>query len=168
MSTVSKALAIAALLTVAACVKVTPPRTAPVRPTMQVAAPFAATWDAVIDLFASRNIPIQTLDRSSGLIVAQMSFVPEHGAPAWADCGTRSIPGVSSLEVRTERLAPTHAEMNILVRSTDAGSTVRATVRWTRRGPDVPEPLLCETTNVWESALEDGIRAAAERAAGRR
>ena len=161
MSTVSNALAIAALLTVAACVKVTPPKPAPVRPTVQVAAPFAATWDAVIDLFASRNIPIQTLDRSSGLIVAQMSVVPHRGAPAWADCGTRP-----ALDQGTERIAPTHAEMNILVRSADPGSTVRATVRWTHltTGSAIP----CETTNVWGSALEEGIRTAAERAAGRR
>lgn len=44
------------------------------------------TWDAVIDQFAARNIPIRTIERVSGLIVTDQLTVGREGY-WWANCG---------------------------------------------------------------------------------
>ena len=91
----------------------------------EVAASFSKTWDAVIDDFASQNVPIKTIDRTSGLIVAErLSVGPEDGK-LWADCGSDMMIG---------KLYPTSATYNVLVRGDSTKSTVRVTVRWLRVG----------------------------------
>lgn len=159
------ALTLIAACVVAACIKAIPPTVAPERPLATVTASFDATWNAVIDVFATNNIPIRNLERASGLIVAELSPVSPTDADRFASCGAIGH-GIDP----ARQLHATHAEYNIVVRATSSGSTVRVTVRWTSRNPDDPmrpDLAICETTNVWETTLESAIRARAERASGR-
>ncbi len=77
-----------------------------------------STWDAVIDMFAERNIPIRTIERASGIIATeQLSVGPE--GKVWPDCG-RSFSGT---------VLPNYAIYNLLVRGDSSSSRVKATVR---------------------------------------
>ena len=123
-----------------------------------VNASFNKTWDAVIDDFASQNVPIKTIDRTSGIVVAERLSVPPDVGRQWADCGSDIIIG---------KLAPTSATYNVLVRGDSTKSTVRVTVGWTRVGmarglstATVSEE--CGTKAVWEPEFEARIKAAAE------
>src|SRR5215475_14034464 len=94
----------------AACVTYTPPPPPTPREATQVNASLGQTWDAVIDEFADRNIPIRTIERASGLVATEQLTVPP-SASGDADCGHfDSYP--------TRR--PTHAIYNVLVRGDSA------------------------------------------------
>jgi len=120
-----------------------------------VNAPFGKTWDAVIDVFAARNIAIKTLDRSSGLIVAEPQTVAASDARDLADCGT-----ALGIPLRADA-----ATWNILVRGDSTHATVRATVRFIQSGTVVHD---CSSRGVWETALETSVKDAAEGKAGSR
>ncbi len=132
------------------------------------------TWDAVIDQFAERNIPIRTIERVSGLIVTDDLTVGTDGY-WWADCGR--ITGVSTVRRKKQsptaesndssratnasHLGPTRATYNILVRGDSLESTVKATVRWTH----VSEKAVvkeCTTNHSWERGLEEEVKKGAE------
>jgi hypothetical protein len=124
-----------------------------------VQASFGKTWDATIDQFAERNIQIKTLDRASGLIVAEPQHVAE-GQTDLADCG--KFFGVA--------LNPTDATWNVLVRGDSTRASVKATVRFvhvgeagsvlaTRTKSDVLE---CSSKGTWETSLETTIKERAE------
>src|SRR5262249_15246197 len=54
----------------------------------QVQASFATTWSAAVDVFAESNVPIETIDRASGLLVpAPLLYLSESSDSTWADCG---------------------------------------------------------------------------------
>lgn len=147
--------------TLAACIRTVPPALAPERPLATVSASFDATWNAVIDVFVTNNIPIRNLEKASGLIVAEFSPVPPANADRYASCG-----GIKHGLDPARALHATHAEYNVVVRAVSSGSTVLVNVRWTSRNPTDrmrPDLAVCSTTNVWEAMLESEIRARAER-----
>lgn len=149
-----------AVLALAGCLEVIPPTPAPARPQATIDASVDATWDAVIEVFASENIPIQTLDRSSGLLVAERVRVSRSDADRWASCG-----GVKHGLDPVREIHATHAAFNVLVRSRGEGSTARVTVHWISRNPNDPmrpDHVECETTNEWEAGLEARIKRTAE------
>lgn len=135
-----------------------PPGPAPERAARRVAAPFDRTWNAVIDMFAARNIPISTIDKSSGFIATQQLRTGKEAAP-WADCGSDMGIGI----------VPTNATYNVLVRGDSTASTVRVTVSWAVIVPPSTSPFAatpnyqCVTTGVWEDDAERTIAAAAQR-----
>lgn len=140
-----------------------PPTVAPVsRVGTEVAASFGKVWDAVIDVFSERNIGIKTLDRSSGLIVAENASVRVEDGKAWADCGT--LPGASPKSIAVASLNPTIARYNILVRGDSTRTTVKATVQFS--APDM-RPWAgtdeCQSRGVWEQGIEEQITARAGR-----
>jgi hypothetical protein len=133
----------------AGCTTYKPPPQPTPRDASLVSASMGQTWDAVIDLFATRNIPIRTIERASGLIVTDALSVGEEGN-TYASCGTRN----------GKVLAPDRATYNVLVRGDSTLATVRTTVLWTRAAdPAVPE---CTSTYVWERGLETEVKARAE------
>jgi hypothetical protein len=133
----------------AGCTTYKPPPSPTPRDASLVAASMGQTWDAVIDLFATRNIPIRTIERASGLIVTDALGVGAEGN-AYASCGTRN----------GKVLAPDRATYNVLVRGDSTLATVRTTVLWTRTAdPVVPE---CTSTYIWERGLETEVKARAE------
>src|SRR5437667_10539466 len=68
-----------------------PSTTATPRSPTYVASSFAKTWDAVIDVFSERNIPLRTLDRSSGF--AATDELGDDRSARGADCGSDAIHG---------------------------------------------------------------------------
>ena len=110
------------------------------------------TWDAVIDIFAERNIPIRTIERVSGLIVTDPVGLSPGLGQDWADCGT----------INNAATPPNYAAYNVLVRGDTVRSTVKVTVRWTYGAGDGASNGECTTTHVWERNLEAEITRRAE------
>ncbi|HET9041010.1 MAG TPA: hypothetical protein VFN40_12610 [Gemmatimonadales bacterium] len=115
-----------------------------------MAAGAGETWDAVVDLFAARNIPIRTIERASGLVAAEELSLGGEGSE-WADCG----------RLNGSPLYPNRAIYNVLVRGDSAGSSVKATVRWVYLNSD-RRAVECSTTHAWEEAFEAEVRSRAE------
>lgn len=146
ISTHLQAIGLSLLLT--ACASVPPAPPAP-REAAVVTAPFTKTWDAAIDVFAQQNISIRTIDKASGLIVAEPMHTTRSDS-SFADCGT--IMGLP--------IPVTGAIWNLLVRGDSTKSTVRATVRFTSgTGGDASD---CSSRGLWETQLEQRIKASAE------
>ena len=126
-----------------------PPAAPTPREATEVAASMGHTWDAVIDMFAARNIPIRTIERASGIIATDELSVGDEGG-TWAVCGQ----GDGST------LSPNFAIYNVLVRGDSTGSRVMATVRWTLGSAS--SDIECATTRVWERELESAVKGRAE------
>ncbi|MBP6670420.1 MAG: hypothetical protein KA180_13290 [Gemmatimonadales bacterium] len=116
------------------------------RPATVTAASFGHTWDAVIEHFAERSIPIRTLERASGIVITDpMRVDPDRGIE-WADCGTGWV---------ADRF-PTAGSFNVLVRGDSTSATVKVTARW------VHEDKECASRDVFEKELEEAIRVRAQ------
>ena len=137
----------------AGCAAYQPP-TPPTPPTpheaTEVAASLGKTWDAVIDMFAARNIPIRTIERVSGIIATERLSVGDEGK-GWADCG----------QDNGTTLSPNFAIYNVLVRGDSESSRVQATVRWTLAA-SASSAIECSTSHVWERELEAAAKGRAE------
>lgn len=132
--------------------RVAPAPPAP-RTAMTVAAPINRTWDAAIDAFAERNVPIRNMERVSGFISTDALSVSRDDAKLWADCGS-----VSGIGIYADR-----GTYNVLVRGDSTSSTVKVTVRFTAFGHGQDQPLIeCSTKGVWESSMEARIKTQAE------
>jgi hypothetical protein len=159
MTPTRRSLRTAALFAVATAGCVTPPAPPKPRDATTVAAPMGKTWDAVIDAFAARNIPIHNMERVSGFIATDVLNVDRETGLASADCGT--LMGVKRPAER--------ATYNVLVRGDSLSATVRATVRWSTLpsvsggGLGVQPAIECSSLGVWEKSFEDSVRARAER-----
>lgn len=143
------------LLLVAAFGCASAPRQAPERQPTSVAASFGQTWDAAIDIFAAHNIPIKTLDRSSGLIVAEQSRVGPSDVAKFADCGKRLMAVVTAGV--TGDVGPARADYNVLVRGDSTRATVRVTAHFTEHSG-----RRCTTRGVFESEVEAAVKSGAE------
>lgn len=132
------------------------PPPAPERGPTAVAAAFAKSWDAVVDVFATRSIPIATIERASGIITAQTLRATNTSGTPWAIC-----PQVIGMLSAAE-FYPAEVNFNVLVREATTGSTVRVTARWIGRAAGYATAADCESTGVWETELEVAIKAAAE------
>ncbi len=124
------------------------------RAATDVNASFDRTWSAVIDVFAERNIPIATIDKSSGLIATTSLVIsdPKETLREWADCGN---------------VEATRATYNVLVRGAGDRSTVKVTVQWVwfqSAGIFGETSRQCVTRHVWEQAAEADIKKRAENA----
>ncbi len=139
------------LVLLPACYRYEPPLPVEPRDATSVDASMGATWDAVIDLFATRNIPIRTIERVSGIIAADLLTVDSANGLKWADCGSRGH----------RQIAPNTAIPNVLVRGDSTSSTVRTSVRWSRRSLKEGD-LECSSKYVWERALEDDVKERSE------
>jgi hypothetical protein len=124
-----------------------------------VAAPFAKTWTAVVDVFADKNIGIRTIDRSSGLVVADPVTVASEDnkhTHSLADCG----------EVKMGTLAtfnqPASAVYNVRVRGDSITSTVLVTIHYTGHQGGSTITLDCSSTGAWEASFETAAKAKAE------
>lgn len=141
----------AVLLLAAACRPTLPAPAAP-RAGTEVYASFGKTWDATIDAFADRAVSIETLDRSSGLIVpAGRSFRPGRDVVEsldYADCGKSALGIV---------IYPLTVKYNVVVRGDSTRSTVlvRAFYR-------TEEEAACSSKGLFESGSEGAIKVRAE------
>jgi hypothetical protein len=133
-----------------ACSAYQPPPPPTPREATEVAASMGRSWDAVIDMFAARNIPIRTIERVSGIIATEQLAVGDEGKD-WADCG----------EDNGTVLAPNFATYNVLVRGDSVNSRIKATVRWTLE-TSPSSSIECSTRHVWERELEQQAKGRAE------
>lgn len=137
----------ALLATILVACAAAPATVAPVpRPATVTAASFGRTWDAVIEHFAERSIPIRTLERASGIVITDPTRVDPDKGVEWADCGTGWV---------ADRF-PTAGSFNVLVRGDSTSATVKVTARW------VYEAKECATRDVFEKELEEAIRLRAQ------
>jgi hypothetical protein len=138
-----------------------PPPPAP-RLATTVRASQPKTWDAVIDVFAERNIPIRTMERASGFIATDQLGVSNSEGGEWADCGKLKWPKQGKEKKATStRLSPNRATYNVLIRGDTVSSTVKVTARWvhiSERGAMIE----CMSNGSWEQALEREIVGKAE------
>jgi len=133
------------------CAKYVPPAPPAPHEATQVGASFGQTWDAVVDEFADRNIPIRTIERASGLIATEQLTVSTDES-ANADCGHYD---------NYPPLEPTHAIYNVLVRGDSVKSTIKVSMRWMH--VDKETSVDCSTRHKWERAFEEMARLRAER-----
>jgi hypothetical protein len=159
------------------------------RSAVAVIASFAKTWQVVMDEFTgnsvSSNIKIRTVDRSSGLIVAEAvpppvpMRAPKVAGERWrsipdslADCGTPPWARRSDGEGRLRPESAVYAER---VKGDSATTTVHVTVEWTRwdsideqgslEAGAPSRRTVCTSSGVWESQFERRVKANAERRA---
>ena len=142
--------AVAVLVVGTACGSRTDPGVATPAAATSVAAPFAKTWDVLIDEFATENIPIKTVDRASGIVASEMIRVAQVPHRI-ADCGREPVIG---------DLQPTNVSYNVLVRGDSGAASVRVNARWVH--VDGATSIDCATTGIWETAMQQRIRDRAE------
>lgn len=148
-------------LALGACAKYYPPVAVAPRAAWKVAAPFEKTWNAVIDVFAEQNTPIQTIDRSSGLLVAERAVIPlqttaqQQYALLLADCGLLRNGG------NTVHYWPTTATYNVVVRSSADGSTVKVTAKFL--SVSASNRFECVSHGRYETETEIAIQSRAEK-----
>lgn len=157
-------------LALGACYKPVPPGAAVTHDVTPVTASFGRTWDAVIDVFAAKNIPIKAMERASGFISAEQASIPLQTreeadyALTLADCGS----------VGRIQLIPATATYNVVVRGDSARSTVNVSVKYLNygarapamagRGTNTMSPMAreCATRGVFEGETEAAIKQRAE------
>jgi hypothetical protein len=140
--------ALAGALAVIACAP-SAPITAPTPSSIN--AGYNQAWNAVIDVLAEDNVPVKTLDRSSGFVVAELSTM------SLADLShfTTNCGGIVDLVINSKSPYGL-ANYNILVRGDSTTSTVKVTARF------VHGSTVCGTKNVFESAFQTGVKERAE------
>lgn len=151
-----------AAVSISSCTKYIPPAPPTPRAVTSVAAPFDRAWDSVIDVFASRVITVDAMERASGFIVASSAGIAGRSkadsaaALALADCGLLGAAGIS----RKVRYLPDRAKYNVLVRPSGSSSTVQVTAKFLRvSGEQVVE---CSSTGAFETNFEQAVKAKAE------
>lgn len=135
-------------LAIAGC---TPPTTlAPIAPE-GINASVGKTWNAVIDVLSDGNIPVKTLDKSSGYVMAEVASVGILEEDKLADCGGFMTSLGSS--------GPMIARYNIVVRGDSTTSTVKVTARFMKTG-DIGKD--CPSKNTFEAKFQSDVKARAE------
>ena len=146
-----------------------PTAIAPLRE-VTVAVPYEQTWQAVIEVFAQNQIPIKTIDRASGLLVAEplrfnlrnfsSSYTGKMGSLVtsdyeYADCGHSAA----------IKYNPTFARFNAQIRQKGDSSVLRVNVlyEWTpqtnleRQYENQLERKICVSTGKWENEVIEFI-----------
>lgn len=119
------------------------------RSSREVEASFTNVWDAAIDVFSEQNIGIKTLDRASGLIVAETAAVDPYRDPrvnVWSECDGG--------------LPPNRVAYNLVIRGDSTRATVKATALWQSKAYSDGTPR-CISKGVWEESIEASIAAKA-------
>lgn len=104
-------------------------------------ASYDQTWAAVIDLFAAGSIPIRTMEKASGLIVAEPLRVDLATSQRFADCGGGPV----------GPMAAQRATYNVRVTGDSTASLVRVTAVFSN---DVRQ---CTSLGVFEREMQDAI-----------
>jgi uncharacterized lipoprotein len=111
------------------------------------------TWNAAVDVLASRGIPIITMDRANGFIATDQLSIRGKSAGQWSDC----------FKVLVVRIHADRAIYNVFVRGDSVESTVMVAIHWTLTSSKGDlEYVECKSRNVRESELEAAIKAGAE------
>jgi hypothetical protein len=115
-------------------------------PPAELQASFDRTWVATLDALADERIPIATVDKASGLVTSGPFKVDHAKAATWGNCGSDPMIPMSI----------TDGTLSVLVRGTNAATTVRITPRWSMVSGG--NSMVCVTTGGLEKAIEARIR----------
>ncbi len=144
------------------------PAPAPVRAETRVAAPFDSTWSAVVGYFAERNIEIKTIEKASGIIVAETAradnlknrelLLSPKGRPMYEN-GARMVGPARFAECGTlgrVQLDPVTAAYNVRVTGDGTSAAFRVNARFSTRVTvqGVPTLTECASVGAWENDME--------------
>lgn len=138
--------ALAAAMLVGGCA--TAPMTYHVTNTAVVPEPRDVVWERVVEFFATNNMPIQAIERDSGLIAAERQFA-RPSSPGmimdWASCGSEALAIVTAQS----------ADLNVFVRTVPAGTSVTVNTRFneTRSFDTQSWTVECNSTGALESLV---------------
>ena len=118
--------------------------------------PFDRALDLVAAELGRSNTPMATVDRGTGLVVAQAIVVKRPQSTEWSDCGK-----IKGYATERDRGFATRGSFEVMVRPAGQGSTIHVTARWSKPDMDA-DRATCVSTGVFERALEARIRAAAD------
>jgi hypothetical protein len=105
-------------------------------------------------MLAEQNIPVKTMDKSSGFVAAEVTAVSSTDLDKLANCGS-----LMSQLLSGSATGNGIARYNILVRGDSAASTVKVTARFIHGG-DTPKD--CSSRNVFEGQFQSEVKARAE------
>ena len=112
-----RGISILAVASLTGCLSYSTPQSRVVENNWVVSAGFDRVWDAAIDAFADNSWPIATIDRSSGIIVAEDVGV----LPTFMDCGVTTSRGEMSY-------AYNFTSFNVVIRQEDSSPETRLRV----------------------------------------
>ncbi len=108
------------LLLASACARPIPPQhVAPAE--AMVHAAFEPTWTRAVAFFANNNVPVQTLEKASGLIASQSVDLSDTQRKAWIDCGKMSAFQAGILLANLQ----THTTFNVFARPMGDSTAIR-------------------------------------------
>jgi len=142
---------IGTVLVAAACASA--PIAAPIQPS-GINASFGKTWNSVVDILAERNIPVKTMDRSSGFVSAELASVSPTEIDKLANCGS-TLAQIMTGNANASGIA----RYNILVRGDSTKSTVKVTARFIKGGDSAVD---CPSNNVFEGQFQSEVKTRAE------
>jgi hypothetical protein len=146
------------------CGSYTPPA-APAPVAYSVHAPFDAVWTEVVAYFADTKVPIQTIDKSSGLIATRAFQFNKVDSIQWLDCGQASMGAMGF--VHSDQLL---GDFNVFVRNFGDSVTVRVNLTATAHNAvetlgstagqttDIPYP--CVSNGRFEKELVERLKTA--------
>lgn len=151
-----------------------PPRELAPRQSTRIAAPFDATWNAVVTYLSEHRMEIKPLEKASGILVAEAKHAllldnrpPVKGARGWAGGSSGPTPPARLAECgsyRKEALEPDFLAFNIRVTSESNASTVRANAQFATHylEGDYLVERDCESVGALEKLFEDAVKKSAE------
>jgi hypothetical protein len=117
------------VLATVACAHVVPPREAAPVADRYAHTPFDTAWHRAIVYFANEHVPIQTIDKSSGLLVSSRFQLPFSDLKAWGDCGTASTGGSTIARLEAIHNYPTtSADFNVVMQPAGDSTSVRVSL----------------------------------------
>jgi len=136
-----------------------PPRTEPVAiAPAPIAAGFNQTWNAVMDVLSDENIPVKTLDKASGYLMAEVAGVGAGDEEKYADCGN-SFLNALAMQGGGQMIS----RYNILVRGDSVASTVKVTATFVSGGgTSDANAKRCASKGILEKQLQTDVKARAE------
>lgn len=134
------------LITVGGCI--TFPQVHPVRNSRTYQVPYNQVWNYMVSFFDVHNIPIEKMDKSDGIIHAEMSTF----ANSMADCGKQALSNNVSR----------HAKIKVLVKSVQEGTQVTVTTYFSeiRNFVGAREKVHCNSYGVLESEVLHAVPSA--------
>lgn len=138
-----------------ACHAVQPPVVAPV-PEAVVPRPFDAVWSTVVEGFADARVPIETIEKASGIIATRAFRLTFEQLKAWGNCGMAG--GKPILEQVNGNVMRGAADFNVFVRPRGDSTVVRVNVgiQGERMNPLVGNsftPDVCTSSGAFERML---------------
>lgn len=147
---------VVAALALTACAQVIPPGAPAPVIDRYAHAPFDTVWHRTVIFFTDAHVPIQNVDKSSGLITSARFSMPFEDLEAWGDCGQKHGGGSTIAELKAIKNYPTaYANFNVVEQGSGDSVAVRASIEIeaTVGTPGGTIPLRCVSNGKFEADL---------------